>query len=92
LGTMIKLSTGEWTAYRINSPQAKSHRVTLKVKVEQQPAQVQISFNDQTQGITVDKTGWTQIPIGPAALQAGENRLQLSVKSGSVWIDWCSFE
>ena len=37
-GLAIRLSGGEWTAYTVNSPQAKTYEARVRVKVETAPA------------------------------------------------------
>jgi aryl-phospho-beta-D-glucosidase BglC (GH1 family) len=87
----IKLSADEWATYPINSAEAKTCDVTVKVKAGSTPAVFQVSINDQTQELNVTQTSWTQIPLKPASLLKGANRLKVLVKQGTVSFDWFDF-
>jgi endoglucanase len=91
-GLAIRLKTGEWTAYSVNSLKANSCALTVRAKAEDAPAVFTISINRIDQEITADGKGWNEIKLKPVSLLSGANQVKLSVKSGTVGFDCIEFQ
>jgi hypothetical protein len=91
-GQAIRLKAGEWTAYTVNSLAARTYALTVKAKAESAPAVFQISVNSHTQELPVHDQNWVEIKLNPVSLLAGANQVKLSIKSGSVGVDWMEFQ
>jgi hypothetical protein len=91
-GQAIQLSAGEWTAYAVNSLEAKTRALTVRARAESTPAVFQVSVNGDTQEITADDQGWVEFKLEPVNLSLGANQVKLSVTSGTVGFDWMSFQ
>jgi aryl-phospho-beta-D-glucosidase BglC (GH1 family) len=90
-GQAIRLHAGEWTAYAVNSLAAQTYALTVKAKAESAPAVFQISVNGRSQELAVHDQDWVEIKLNPVRFLAGANQVKLSVKSGSVGVDWMDF-
>ena len=94
-GQSIRLSDDEWTSYDINSLETKPYDVTIKIKTEHQPAELQISVNGETaagfQTVSIDKEGWQEMRLDSVRLNKGTNRLKMIVKKGTISIDYLDF-
>ncbi len=91
-GQAIRLGEDEWTAYVINSLDARDYALTVRAKAESTPAIFEISINGTSQEITVNDTSWTELRLKPVGLVAGANQIKLSVKSGAAAFDWMIFQ
>jgi hypothetical protein len=94
-GQAIRLSAGEWTSYDINSLEAQAYDLTIKIKTDHQPAEVQLSINDDgadsSQTVSINEGGWQEMKLDKVRLNKGSNRLKLIVKKGATRIDWLDF-
>ena len=91
-GQAIRLGADEWTAYVINSPEARNYALAVRAKAVSAPAVFEISVNGSSQEITVTDKGWIELKLEPVRLVSGANQLKLTVKSGAAAFDWMSFE
>lgn len=91
-GQAIRLGTNEWTAYVINSLDARNYALAVRAKAESAPAAFEISVNGSSQEITVTDKGWIELKLEPVRLVSGANQLKLTMKSGTAAFDWMSFE
>ena len=91
-GQAIRLNAGDWTAYSVNSLEAKSSALTVRAKAESAPAEFQLSVNGDNQNVAADGPGWVEFKLKPVNLIAGTNQVKLSVKIGSVGFDWLEFQ
>jgi endoglucanase len=83
----IHLNTGEWTAYNVNSREARSYSASARVKASG-PGGIRISIAGQDQTIEVSAKDWQNVELKPIKLELGKNRLQFAVERGSVEFDW----
>jgi len=88
----IRLGAEEWTAYSVNSLEARSYETVVRAKAESAPAVFELSLNDHVQQQAVDGKGWVELKLKPAEFVAGPNRLTLRVKSGVACFDWAEFQ
>jgi endoglucanase len=88
----IMLNATEWTAYAVNSQNARSYAVVVKAKAQNSPVVFQLSLNDSTQDATIAESGWVELKLTPVNFVEGANRLKLLVKRGAVQFDWVSFQ
>jgi endoglucanase len=91
-GQAIRLNAGEWTAYSVNSLEAKSYELTVRAKMESILAVFQVSVNDNNQEFVTNRQGWVEFRLKPVNLVAGANQVRLSVKNGSASFDWMEFQ
>lgn len=91
-GQAIRLDADEWTAYAVNSLKAKTRALTVKARAESGPAILQVSVNGNSQDVAVNDKNWVEIKLKPVRLSPGTNEVKLSVKSGSVGVDWMAFQ
>jgi endoglucanase len=84
----ITLKTGEWTAYTIDGGAAAKYAITVRVRAQDGPAEAQLEVNDHILDAPITQTAWTEIKLGPAALNRGPNHLKWVVKHGTVDLDW----
>lgn len=88
----IKLGTGEWTAYQINSREPQSCKAAVRARAESVPAAFTFSLNGQNKDISVTEADWVDIKLEEMNLTKGLNTLKLAVASGSIYFDWVNFE
>ena len=91
-GEAIRLNAGEWTAYSVNSLQAKSYALTVRAQMDSVLAVFQVSVNGNSQEVVTDRQGWVEFKLKPVNLVAGANQVKLSVKNGSIGFDWMEFQ
>ncbi len=93
-GQAIQLKAGEWTAYTLNSLDASIFKLTVRARNEGHsgPATVEIDVNGAPHEVAVDNAEWAELTFPPISLREGENRLQISVKSGAAGIDWLNVQ
>lgn len=91
-GQAIRLNAGEWTAYAINSLEARSYTLTVRAKAESAPAVFEISVNGNRQEVAGDATGWFEFKLKPVTLAAGANQVKMAVTNGTVVFDWMRFQ
>jgi hypothetical protein len=91
-GQAIRLNTGEWAAYSVNSLETKPYALTVRAKAESATAVFQISVDGSSQEVAADGQGWVEFKLKPVRLASGASQLKLAVKSGTVSFDWVSFE
>lgn len=91
-GQAVRLNAEEWTAYAVNSLDAKTYALTVKAKAESAPAVFQVSVNGNSQEMAANDKSWVEIKLQPVRLSPGTNEVKLSVKSGSVGFDWMAFQ
>jgi len=84
----ITLKTAEWTAYTIVSGTAAKYAITVRVRAQDGPAEAQLEVNDHILSAPITQNDWTEIKLGPAALNRGPNHLKWVVKQGAVDLDW----
>jgi hypothetical protein len=87
----IRLGSGEWTAYTIESETTKNLVATVRVKVEAAPAEFDLGLNDNTRKVELRQMGWTELKLKPVEFAKGTNRLTLGVISGVIAFDWVDF-
>ena len=73
-------------------PGRQTYALTVKARAEGAPAVFQISVNGKSQELTLDDQNWVEIKLDPVSLLAGANQVKLSIKSGSVGVDWMEFQ
>jgi endoglucanase len=94
-GQAIVLNAGEWTAYDINSLDAQTYKVTVKVKTAQSPAAIRLSINDDatsSQATTISNDGWQELQLPDVKLVKGANHVKLAVEQGTLSVDWLNFQ
>jgi endoglucanase len=91
-GQAVKLTEGEWTAYTIHSQSSQDYSTTLRARASGGPAVIELSIGGLAQDATITEEAWTDIPLKPMPLSEGTNRLQLTIKSGTAYLDWIAFE
>jgi hypothetical protein len=94
-GQAIRLSEGEWTVFSVNSLEAKTYALTIKVKTDHLPAAFTLSSNDSShdnQKVTISEQGWQELKFNPVSLIKGSNRVKLMVEDGTVNVDWLEFQ
>ena len=92
VGQAIRLGAGEWTAYVVNSLDAKDYSLTVRAKSESAPAVFVISVNGNDQEVTASGKGWVEFKLNPVKLTSGSNQVRLSVKKGALSFDWMTFQ
>ena len=91
-GQFIALNAGEWTAYKCKSPVKLTSVVSLKIKAVQQPAEIILWVNGQSNPLKVSQTDWTELKLTPQFFRKDENELKFEVKQGSVNLDWINIQ
>jgi hypothetical protein len=87
----IVLNSGEWTAYKVNSPVQQKCVISLQVKADH-PAEIAFSVNHKSFNLNVNSTEWSEIKLDPQSFQKGENDLKVEVKSGDINLDWINIQ
>jgi endoglucanase len=88
---VVELNSGEWTAYKVNSPDQQNCVILLQVKVKQ-AAEIAFSVNGKLANLKVDSSDWSEIKLDPQAFRKGENELKVEVKSGNINLDWINIQ
>ncbi len=70
-GQAIRLGTGEWTAYVVNSLEAKSYELKVRAKAKSASAIFQISVNGNSQEVVADGQDWVEFKLKPVNLTTG---------------------
>jgi endoglucanase len=91
-GQAIQLNADEWTAYSVNSLEAKFYALIVRAKAENTSAVFEISVNGSSQEVAAAGTDWVEFKLKPVNLTSGTNQVKLSVKNGSVGFDWMEFQ
>jgi endoglucanase len=91
-GQAIRLNAGEWTAYSVNSLEAKSYELTVRAKAKSASAVFQVFVNGNSQEVAADGQGWIEFKLKPVNLIAGMNQVKLLVKNGTIGFDWMEFQ
>ena len=95
-GQAIRLTAGEWTSYDINSLEANSYAVTIKIKTDHPPAAFKLFVNDRNsdtlQSVAVSEQGWQELKLNSVRFTKGSNRVKLTVEDGTISIDWLEFQ
>ena len=91
-GQAIRLNADEWTAYAVNSLDAKTYALTVRARAESAPAIFQVSVNGNNQEVVAKDKDWIEFNLAPVSMSPGTNRVKLSVKSGAVGFDWMTFQ
>ena len=84
----IDLIEGEWTTYRFSSLEKKQYHIKVKVKAIDQAAEVILWVNGKSNSLHVRSTDWNELEVNPKVFGAGENKLKVEVKNGSIQLDW----
>ena len=90
-GQAIRLGSGEWTAYAINSLKKKTYALTVRAEAENAPAAFEISVNGRAQQVSLNNQGWQELILRKVRLSAGGNSIKLTVNKGTVAFDWMEF-
>ena len=80
----VKLTEGEWTAYKVNSDNRTQYNVVLRISGS---GTLIFSVNGEKSEIKVSGTNWSEVKIDPIRFRVGENELKAEVISGTVKID-----
>lgn len=91
-GQFIALNAGEWTAYKCKSPEKMTCVVSLKIKAVQQPAEIVLWVNGQSNELKVSQTEWTELKLTTQSFRKDGNELKFEVKKGSVNLDWINIQ
>jgi endoglucanase len=95
-GQAIRLKMKEWTVYQVNSLEAKSYSVRIKVNKDVPSAAFRLSINDSdadhSQSVAIVGSGWHTLKLNPVNLKAGANTVKLAVQAGEISFDWMDFE
>ncbi len=95
-GQAIRLSKGEWTSYRINSLDAKTYALTMRIKSDHLPATLRLSINDSSadtnQKVDINLEAWQELKLNSVSFVKGLNHVKLAVENGTVSIDWLEFQ
>jgi hypothetical protein len=91
-GQVIALQAGEWTAYKCQSPSKMTCIVSLRVKAVQQPAEIILWVNGQSNELIVSQTDWTELKLTPQSFRKDGNELKFEVKKGKVNLDWINIQ
>jgi endoglucanase len=87
----IELNSGEWIAYKVNSPDQQNCVISLQIKATQ-AAEIAFSVNGKLENLKVDSLDWSEIKIGSQTFGKGENDLKVEVKSGAINLDWINIQ
>lgn len=90
-GQVVELNSGEWTAYKVNSPDQQNGLISLQVKAKK-PAEIMFSVNSKSVNLKVDSSDWSEIKLDLQAFRKGENDLKVEVKSGAINLDWINIQ
>jgi len=90
-GQAIELNAGEWTAYRVKSPDTKNYTISFQVKALQQ-TKILLWLNGKSFDLNITQNEWTEIKINEQTFQKGENELKVEVKTGSIDLDWINIQ
>lgn len=88
----IKLTSGEWTAYGIHSRKPHDYQMSIRVKSNGGPAILRVTVGHHSQEVTVSQSKWGDIRLEPMKFSVGDNRLKLSVLTGTAGVDWLDFQ
>jgi hypothetical protein len=88
---VVVLNSGEWTAYKVNSPVQQNCVISLQVKADH-PAEITFSVNHKFVSLNVNSTEWSEIKLDTQSFQKGENDLKVEVKSGAINLDWINIQ
>jgi hypothetical protein len=86
------LNAGEWTAYVVNSLDAKTYDLTVRAKAESAPAVFEISVNGNSQEVAANEAGWVEFKLKPVGLVSGANQIKLAITNGMMGFDWMRFQ
>lgn len=84
----VTLSSGEWTAYTIDSSVRQEHGVIVRARSANSAAQAELQIGEKTFGVNVTDNAWKDIKLGTIPLNRGRNSLKWVVKQGTVDLDW----
>ena len=90
-GQVIELNSGEWTAYKVNSPDQQNCVISLQVKATH-PAEIIFTVNGKSVDLKVNSSDWSEIKLNQQAFRKGENDLKVEVKSGDIKLDWINIQ
>lgn len=88
----VVLSTGEWTAYTIDSQAFKEWNITAKARAKELPAEAKLFINGREVGLKLSSKEWAEVKLGTLQLKAGANQLKWMVTQGQVDLDWIAVE
>jgi endoglucanase len=88
----ITLEAGEWTAYKCKSTEKHRFDVSLQIKAVDQPAEIILWINGQSNELKVNSTDWSDLKIEEQIFRKDENELKFEVKKGSVNLDWINIQ
>ena len=91
-GQAIRLGSGEWTAYAINSLRSQTYALTVRARVESAMTTFQVNVNGVSQEAAANGRGWVEYKLKPVGLFTGTNQIKLSVTEGSADFDWMEFQ
>ena len=91
-GQAVRLNSGEWTAYVINSLRPQTYALTVRARVENAMTTFLVDVNGTSQEVPANDQGWVEYKLKPVNLVAGTNRIRLSVTEGSAAFDWMEFQ
>jgi hypothetical protein len=84
----ITVTAKEWTAYDIWGEASKDYKLTIRVKSEEVPAEVQLVVADQVRRVTVNQKTWSEVNLDTITLAQGQNRVKCLVTRGVADLDW----
>ena len=89
LGQAVRLTEGEWTAYKVNADNRAQRNVVLRVSGS---GTLSFSVNGEKSEVKVSGANWTDIELAPIRFRTGENELKAEVISGTVKIDYINIK
>lgn len=84
----IRLDADDWTAYAVNSLQAHTCQIEIRLKAAAQPAALELLFNEQARTLALEGEDWTTVKVEPVKAAAGTNQMKLRMIRGAAEIDW----
>ncbi len=81
------LADSEWLEYTVNVREERYYRLDIRV---QGHGSVCVDFDQKTFSdiISIDEKGWNTVELGTVRLSAGEQVMKISVRSGSLRLNW----
>ncbi len=88
----IELKESEWVVYNFKNLEERNYQFSIKAAADIVPARIIIQINDQKFDFMIINKDWTEVTVGDFSLKAGENKVQIQVKSNAIKLDWICFK